>query len=202
MQTMRRAAVVLIGLVGIAALLVGTARPGGAQSPPPSSTATVAPTPAQSADAFRRLATVLQHPRCANCHSGEGWPRQGDEGRRHDFRVVRGPDDKGAPGARCRGCHAGVNAASDAVPGAHDWHVAPLSMTWDGLSSGQLCRRLLDRSANGNRDANALVRHMTDDPLVTWAWTPGKARAAPPVPRDEFLGLLATWVAGGAACPD
>ena len=46
--------------------------------------------PEASAQAFRRVAEVLRHPRCMNCHTVTDFPRQGDGRRRHDQLVMRG----------------------------------------------------------------------------------------------------------------
>ena len=54
--------------------------------------------------AWDRIVTVLQHPRCSNCHQPNE-PLQGDSARRHYPRVVRGRDNLGIPGMRCGSCH-------------------------------------------------------------------------------------------------
>jgi hypothetical protein len=95
-------------------------------------------------ETFRQMATVLQHPRCMNCHPRTDFPRQGDDRHRHTMNVMRGPADRGAPGLHCSACHQSTNQAASGVPGAPDWHLAPLRMAWDGLSAGELCRALLD----------------------------------------------------------
>src|SRR5579871_6095 len=46
---------------------------------------------------FRQIATVLQHPRCMNCHTRSEFPRQWDDRHRHAMNVLRGPADHGAP---------------------------------------------------------------------------------------------------------
>ena len=52
----------------------------------------------------------------------------------HLPRVVRGRDNLGVPGMRCGSCHSphGNNEASR-VPGAADWKMPPLSMSWARL---------------------------------------------------------------------
>src|SRR5687767_7211820 len=85
---------------------------------------------ARSQEAFRQIATVLRHPRCMNCHTATDFPRQGNERRRHDMLVMRGPDDHGAPAMRCSSCHQNINQANG-VPGAPNWGLAPLTMAWE-----------------------------------------------------------------------
>jgi hypothetical protein len=156
----------------------------------------------QGAEEFTRIAQVLKSPRCLNCHPAGNSPHQGDEARVHDFRVTRGPADRGVPGMNCSTCHQEKNQESSGVPGAPHWQLAPLSMAWEGLSDAELCRAVLDRSKNGGRSVADLVHHMAEDALVKWAWEPGGARTPPPIARDVFNELVRTWAAKGAACPE
>jgi hypothetical protein len=148
-----------------------------------------------------QIAPVLEHPRCMNCHPRGDFPRQGDERRRHDFRVSRGPQDKGMPGFECSSCHQAANQAASGVPGALHWQLAPRSMAWEGLSTGELCRAITDRSKNGNRGLAQLAEHMTADALVQWGWAPGGNRAPVPIPQPEFATAVARWVSLGGPCP-
>ena len=91
---------------------------------------------------------------------------------------------------------------SSRVPGAEHWQLAPLSMGWEGKSLPELCRALVDMTRNGGRDAAALAKHMREDPLVQWAWTPGEGRSIPPVSLRDFHALVGTWAETGAACPE
>jgi len=158
------------------------------------------------AELFAGIATVLQHPRCMNCHTTTDWPRQTDARWRHAMNARRGAEGHGLPGMRCSTCHQAANQAAAGVPGALHWHLAPLSMGWEGLAPGALCRVLVDPSRNGGRDAAALARHMAEDPLVAWAWAPGRTaagtdRASPPMPHAAFAALVRRWAEAGAACP-
>ena len=156
---------------------------------------------AASEQAFRRIAEVLRHPRCLNCHTVTDFPRQGDTRHRHQQMVVRGPDGRGAATMRCSNCHQEHNSADGRIPGAHNWHLAPLSMGWEHLKTdGALCRAFVDPAKNGNRDVAALAEHMTSDPLVQWAWTPG-ARQPPGIGQQEFHAVVRRWAATGGACP-
>jgi hypothetical protein len=163
--------------------------------------------PSNPAAMFRRIASVLQSPRCLNCHTVTDFPRQGDDRHAHIFFVSRGPDDRGVPMARCASCHGEANNDATGIPGRPDWHMAPLSMGWEGLSPAQLCHRLLDPAANGHRSPEQIYEHIAfDRQFVAWAWSPGHniqgvERSVPPIPHDEFAQLVKQWVAAGAPCP-
>jgi hypothetical protein len=154
---------------------------------------------------FHRMATVLQHPRCMNCHTRSEFPRQGDDRHRHTMNVIRGPEDRGAQGFHCSTCHRAANQAASGVPGAPDWHLAPLRMAWEGLSAGDLCRALLDSAHGGMKPADFTAHFETG--LVRWAWSPGarargELRDAPPIPYAQFMALTREWIDLGAPCPD
>lgn len=165
---------------------------------------TAADRAARSAALFEQMLPVLQHPRCMNCHTATGFPRQGDDRHRHIMNVSRGPDGHGAVGLRCTTCHQSANQTASGVPGAPDWHLAPLSMAWEGLTPSQLCRVLFDPQ-KGALEPSQLVAHL-ETPFVVWAWSPGvdahgKPRSRPPIPHGAFVALARRWVATGAACP-
>lgn len=161
---------------------------------------------AQKADspsvaAFRMVQSVVTHPRCMNCHTTVGWPTQGDDQHKHTFNVVRGVDGTGAAGMKCSTCHQDKNQEAANVPGAKGWHMAPLSMGWTGLGPSALCRALLDPSKNGGRTGSKVIEHLSADPLVKWAWTPGGKRTVPPVAHQKFVEAAQTWIKLGAQCP-
>jgi len=162
---------------------------------------------------FRQLATVLQHPRCMNCHPRTDFPRQGDDRHRHAMNVARGPADRGAPGLHCSTCHQSSNQTASGVPGApasgapgaSDWHLAPLRMAWDDLSVAELCRALLDPARGGMKPHQFIPHFQTG--LVRWAWSPGagphgEMRNAPPIPYERFMVLTREWIDRGAPCPN
>lgn len=161
---------------------------------------------AQKADtpsvaAFRVVYSVATHPRCMNCHTTVAWPTQGDDQHKHTFNVVRGPDGKGPPGMKCTTCHQETNQATGNVPGAKDWHMAPLAMGWTGLGPAALCKALLDPARNGGRTAAKVIEHLKGDPLVLWAWSPGPKRSVPPVTHAKFREAAEAWIRSGAECP-
>lgn len=151
--------------------------------------------------AFDRVVMVLQAPRCLNCHPRSDRPRQSDDRHIHLMNVQRGGDGRGAAAMRCSTCHQQHNNDAAGIPGAPNWHLAPRPMGWQGLSKGALCRTLLDRRKNGGRSVDDLIKHMTTDKLVLWAWSPGPGRALPPLAADEFKSALEAWAQAGAPCP-
>lgn len=156
---------------------------------------------ATNEEPFEPIAAVLTHPRCLNCHTRTDFPKQGDDRHPHKLRVQRGPDNHGAVGMQCATCHQTVNNTASGVPGAPNWHLAPLSMAWENLSPAQLCRVLKDPAKNGGRTVPQLVEHMTGDALVQWAWNPGGQRTLPPVGQQAFHAAVRDWARNGATCP-
>lgn len=156
---------------------------------------------AASGDLFKPIADVLRHPRCMNCHPRDDRPRQGDDRHPHLQNIVRGDDNMGFTNARCTACHRDENNKFSGVPGAPNWHLAPLSMGWQGLGDAELCTTLKDQEKNGGKDIAALVKHMEDDKLVLWGWEPGGKRQPVSKPHAEFVKDLKAWEAGGAPCP-
>jgi hypothetical protein len=159
------------------------------------------PSPGSGVAAFQRIATVLNSPRCLNCHPREDRPTQGDDRHVHLMNVQRGEDGKGLAAMRCSGCHQQHNNEAAGIPGAPKWRLPPRTMGWTGLSVGELCRTLLDPTKNGGRSVADLVKHMTTDPLVLWAWRPGGDRTVPPLSAAEMKIALEAWAGGGAPCP-
>lgn len=157
--------------------------------------------PQESIAAWEKMATVLQHPRCLNCHQ-LNIPLQGDSRRTHIPLVVRGTDGRGVGSMRCQNCHNDMgNNPTSRTPGGANWELAPVSMLWQGLSSADLCRMLKDPARNGKRSGAKLLEHMEKEPLVLYGWNPGEGREVPPIPHDEFVRITKVWVAGGMACP-
>ena len=178
--------------------------------------------------AWGRIYSVLTHPRCINCHTATNYPQQGEDRHRHQFNVVRGPDGHGVPGLTCATCHQGANSKASGgatcsechqgadldptgVPGGHGWHLAPLSMQWQDqndqpLSSAAVCRAITDRTKNHGLDGPGLLKHHEEEPLVLWAWNPGRrpdgtARTLPPMSHAEFVTATRMWVDAGTPCP-
>lgn len=192
-STVWKAAVAVAGLVAVIALASWSTSTAWSQTKTASS--------ADSLAAWSKIATVLQHPRCLNCHQLNS-PLQGDERRPHIPQVVRGPDNHGVSAMRCGNCHNDMgNNDTSGTPGGLHWQLAPVSMLWQGLSVGDLCRALKGPAHNGNRTGAMLIAHMEKEPLVLYGWNPGKGREPIPIPHDQVVGLMKVWVAGGMACP-
>src|SRR5262245_29967622 len=178
---------------------------------PQSAKAPDAITAPSAGEEWRVIESVLTHPRCINCHTATDYPRQGDDRHIHQFRVVRGPDDRGAPGARCAACHQEDNQPSSGVPGAPNWRLAPASMAFErapgvAMDGKALCERLLDKKRNGNLGLRGLELHLARESLVQWAWSPGmrkdgSPRLPPPVSQEKLSAAFRAWAAAGAPCP-
>ena len=157
--------------------------------------------------AFETVRQVLQHPRCQNCHPAGDTPLQGDDGHPHAQHVLRGADGHGKVGEECTTCHGPANLpdvyGEHMPPGvATGWRMPPADqpLVFVGVSAHDLCERIKDPARNGGKDMNALRLHL-DDPLVTWAWTPGYGRAPVPIARETFLAAWERWATAGAPCP-
>jgi len=157
--------------------------------------------------AFEVVRSVLQHPRCQNCHIPGDAPLQYDSGLAHAQSVMRGPDGRGAVAMRCATCHHDQNLPAiygDRVPpGAPDWHLPPpeTRMVFIGLSPHDLCSVIKDRRVTRGRDLPAMLAHIRDDKLVAWGWDPGGQRTLPPVTREQTVSAFKTWMDAGAPCP-
>ena len=157
--------------------------------------------------AFATIQTVLQHPRCQNCHIPGDAPLQLDAGVAHTQNVLRGSNGTGAPGLPCSTCHGAANPPASygahTPPGAPSWHLPPPNqkMVFINLSASDLCATVKDPKRNGGRDLAAFLKHVSSDKLVLWGWDPGVGRAPVSVPHDEFVAATKTWIAGGAPCP-
>ena len=159
-----------------------------------------------SEEAFDKMMNVLTHQRCMNCHPNDNIPKQGDDRHPHYFDMSRGDNDKGFEATNCNTCHQSQNNRYSGVPGAPHWALAPASMGWEGLSRAEIAERLLDKKTNGGRSHKELIKHMTEDELVLWAWTPGvdangKPRETPPISEEEFKKVVEYWFDEGAVIP-
>jgi len=195
--------------LGIAGSLL-VANPGTASPPATSPPTTLRPVAAfasiankqeRSLALLQEAGKVILHPRCVNCHPRNDRPLQTDAGRPHQPLVVRGADGHGAPGMECSTCHHDANFDPARVPGHPRWHLAPLSMAWQGKTLGPICEQIKDPARNGNMDLQAIAHHMAEDSLVGTAWNPGAGRTPAPGTQAEFGALIRAWIDAGAACP-
>lgn len=156
---------------------------------------------ARSRALFAEMAKVLMHPRCVNCHTPDDSPRQGDAHAIHDPPVVRGSANRGVVGMQCTTCHQDHNLELARVPGAPDWHLAPVEMVWLGRTPAQICEQIKDPARNGGKTLAQIQDHLAHDPLVGWGWHPGAGRQPAPGTQAE-LGMIAQqWIDTGAVCP-
>ncbi|WP_420628933.1 hypothetical protein [Candidatus Leptofilum sp.] len=150
---------------------------------------------------FDIVMSVLTSPRCSNCHPTADQPLQRDEQIPHLFNVTRGEENHAGPVQTCDTCHHEENNLYSNVPGAPHWGLAPQSMGWHGLTDAEVVAALLDPAKNGGRTHEDLLHHMSEDPLVLWAWEPGNGRTPPPVSHEQFIQSLEAWLAAGALIP-
>lgn len=167
--------------------------------------APAAPAPADTRGLFEPIRSVIQHPRCLNCHVADGRPRQYDDSRVHSQNVQGGADGRGMPGLPCSTCHQSANspttAGPNAPPGAPNWHLAPKEMVWVDVSARDACLRLRDPGSNGGKDLAQLRHHFAEDKLVAWGWQPGGGRSTPPLTQAQTVAAVEAWIDAGAPCP-
>ena len=184
-----------------ASLICGAALGQASELRSPQSFESIADKTERSRALFTEAGKVIQSPRCLNCHPNGDRPTQGDDLHQHEPMVVRGQANLGATALRCMTCHQGANFAPAGVPGHPQWHLAPLSMAWQGKSLGQICAQLKDRKRNGGKSLAQIQEHMGHDSLVGWGWNPGGNRTPAPGTQAQFGQLIEAWIASGAACP-
>jgi hypothetical protein len=161
--------------------------------------------PADTQQLFEPIRSVIQSPRCRNCHTSDGRPRQFDDSFVHAQNVQGGKDGHGVPGLYCSSCHYTTNdpahAGPHAPPGAPKWGLAPASMVWLDRPPRDICLRLRDPQTNGHRSLDALLHHFADDELVGWGWHPGGERTLPPLTRPQTVAAVRAWIYAGQPCP-
>ena len=167
-----------------------------------------APVPQDRAlNAFEVVRSVLQHPRCQNCHIAGDSPFQDDKETPHEQFVVRGPTGRGAVANECSSCHQKTNLpvayGEHSPPGSPGWRLPPpqTKMIFNGVTARELCRTIKDRRATGGRDLASMLAHIRSNQQVAWGWAPGNNRSTPPVSRADTVAAFKTWIEGGAPCP-
>ena len=82
--------------------------------------------------------------------------------------------------------------------------VQVLSAQPSAISPAERRQRLTssDHSVDCVRLVAALLRHLSEDTLVGWAWAPGRGKRTPaPGTQAEFGALMRAWAESGAVCP-
>ena len=161
---------------------------------------------AQSVADFIAMGRVIESTRCLNCHPADGYPTQADDMHRHTPRITPGPEGKGVPGFTCSQCHGAKNANTSlphvqSIPGNPKWSLAPHEFAWQHKTLAEICVQFRDPKTNGGRSLKGLHDHVAYDPLVGWAWHPGRGRTPSPGTQAEFGQLTQHWIDTGAACP-
>jgi len=159
-----------------------------------------------STEDFDQMMSALTHPRCVNCHPSDNKPKQGMEAHPHYFGVERGSDDQGFVVTNCKTCHQKENNDFSGVPGAPHWGLAPASMNWEGLTRTEIATSMMDKSRNGGKTPKEILKHLTEDPLVLWAWNPGidaagNPREKPPISKEAYIAAVKGWFEAGAIIP-
>ena len=155
-------------------------------------------------DAFEGVYTVLQHPRCLNCHPSGDAPLQNDDSRPHEMNITRSSIGSGMD---CSTCHQLDNSEAYGIfggpPGAPNWHLPDVDMPliFEDRTLVELCNQLKSTSENGDKTLEELYNHVAYDPLVLWGWTPGGERTVPPLTHADFASKFKIWIAAGAPCP-
>jgi len=155
------------------------------------------------------VAEAFLHPRCTNCHVGEGhlpgWEGLGYKpGAVHGMAVRAGESRIGAEGLPCRTCHV-TSAAANTVPRAAPhidapWQLPPVTLAWQGATPVELCRQLRDPARTDDRDVAALADHVRTSAFVAWGFAPGAGRSAPAGSPQDLARALLAWGAAGAPC--
>jgi hypothetical protein len=180
----------LLGVAAVAVLLLCAAKP--VEKKPP---------PTNGEEAFVAIASVLQSPRCMNCHPAGNAPLNGDDSIAHRMNISR----ESLKGLQCQTCHRNENGKTPhSPPGVAGWRLPDpeMPLVFQGHTPHSLCEQLKDPKRNGNRSLAQLREHMGHDPFVAWGWNPGPGRSTPPLSHDELMSAVDLWIAKGAPCPN
>jgi hypothetical protein len=161
----------------------------------------------ENKDNFTKIMDVLTHPRCMNCHPSDNIPKQGLDSHPHYFGMEGGKKNHGFEATKCSTCHQKENNNFSGVPGAPHWGLAPQSMAWQGLTRQEIAEVILNPAKNGGKNHKSIIKHLTEDDLVLWAWNPGVnasgiKREKPSVTEKEFKKAVKQWFADGAIIPE
>jgi len=156
-----------------------------------------------SVAAFKKVYSVLMHPRCMNCHPTGDIPLQGEDSHIHNMLPQRGHDGMGVSTMKCANCHASTGVPGESTPpGNPSWHLPPadMKMVFQGKSARELALQLVNPEKNGHKDMQALREH-AEDTLVKSGWNMGGDRELPPLSYEQFKEVWYTWIDNGAHAP-
>ncbi|AXI47670.1 hypothetical protein C1J03_17650 [Sulfitobacter sp. SK012] len=160
-------------------------------------------------DAWDRIFSVTSHPRCTNCHVGEGgqpmWNALGyGENRTHGMNVRADQSRIGAESIPCRTCHISAenrNATPHAAPQIDDaWRLPPIELAWLGKSSAEVCAQLRNPETNDDNTIAELAEHLRNSAFVSWGFNPGAGREAPQTSLAMMVDDVLAWGAAGTPC--
>lgn len=159
-----------------------------------------------SASLFVKMGSVIESPRCLNCHPADRHPTQGDDMHVHTPPMIADASGHGMPGLKCSACHSAANEPIrlpnvSSVPGNPSWALAPAAFAWQHKSLRDICLQIKDPRRNGNRSLAQIHEHVSHDALVAWAWHPGLGRKPAPMTQAAFGTLVQRWIDSGAQCP-
>ncbi len=148
-----------VGTFAVVAALAGVIAVNASDAPglkTVASFATITDRSARSAALFTEAARVIQHPRCLNCHPADRTPTQGDNLHPHVPNMRADAEGHGPAGMPCNTCHQAQNTPTnvrpiETIPGHAHWMLAPISMGWQGMKTGEICAQIKDPARNGNR---------------------------------------------------
>ena len=66
----------------------------------------------------------------------------------------------------------------------------------------EICRQWKDPKRTGDKDLNAMVKHLAEDAAIAWSWAPGGTRSTPPGSQADLARYAEAWVDTGAVCPE
>jgi hypothetical protein len=148
---------------------------------------------------WRKIESVLTHPRCMNCHTMTGYPTQGDERQPHPVQKLPDADDGQTAAAPCDTCH---------TPG---WQMPPQTLAWENepgkpAPGAAICATLTRGPDGAEPDYERIIEYAQLASVVLWAWEPGKRpdgadRSLPPISHEDFVDALKRWISAGAPCP-
>lgn len=162
---------------------------------------------AENETPYETMMSVISHPRCVNCHPSNKVPKRGMNKTPHPFGRDGATSNLSFDVLLCASCHKEKNDDFAGQPGAPHWDLAPASMEWEGLTKAEIAASMLNPENNGNRSNEEILKHLTEDELVLWAFNPGlhpdgTPREKPPVSQEVYVKAVKTWFENGAVIPE